>query len=169
MTFRLTVLIAIVLIAPACSSSSAPVITSTTAVVIADATATEACLLEATIAEAPFTAALGNESVQTGKPVTWTVTVTNTGATPGPFYLVAGRQVDVILRTAAGVDVYQWSTGRTFQDGARCRVVPAGGVETLPMLDETFRVPAGTYTAEVIVAGAPNPTSSPQTVTVTSG
>jgi Intracellular proteinase inhibitor len=161
-----TVILAACVVTGCSGSKSSPATTSTTAVELSDGSATEACLIDATSQNGQFSAALTNTSVGSGQ-VTWSVTITNTGPAAAKIYFATGRQVDVQLSKPDGAVVYQWSTGRTFQNGARCEDVPAGGTTKFTLQDDKFELAAGIYSAEVIVAGAPNPVSAPTTLAVT--
>ncbi|MFB6103644.1 MAG: BsuPI-related putative proteinase inhibitor [Halobacteriaceae archaeon] len=95
--------------------------------------------------------------------VTFTVTVTNTGATPRTLTFPTGQLADVAV-TDDDTTVWRWSEGRMFTQAIREETIDPG--DSLAMTATWERPAAGTYTVEATIEAANTDLGTETTVTV---
>lgn len=77
-----------------------------------------------------YTAAVSGAIVESGKPVTFTLIVKNTGATPVTFSFATAQRFDVVIWNDDCVEVWRWSRGRMFAQIVGSLSLAAGGTAT---------------------------------------
>ena len=95
-----------------------------------------------------------------GEPVRFTLTVTNTGATPATVMRSSGQRYDFIVRSSDGGEVWRWSRGRFFTQALEEDTIAPGRsltfVETWDQRDNDGRpVPPGAYQVVAVYTTAP--------------
>lgn len=81
-------------------------------------------------ASVSYTAAVSGAIIESGKPVTFTLTVKNTGAAPVTFSFATAQRFDVVIWNDDCVEVWRWSRGRMFAQIVGSLSLAAGGTAT---------------------------------------
>jgi hypothetical protein len=100
-----------------------------------------------------------------GRPVTWTLTVSNRSATDVTLTFPSSQQGDVALVAPDGREAYRWSDGMMFAQAIVATQLAAGGEETFE-LTGPLDVPPGEYTLEASATSDPAPKPVTRMVTV---
>ena len=101
----------------------------------------------------------------TGKPVAWSLQVTNTGTDTVTLTFRTAQDGDVVLRRGT-VEAYRWSAQRFFSQALRHERLDAGGHKTFELEEEALRAGPGDYELEAALAAEPAPAPARRAVTV---
>jgi Intracellular proteinase inhibitor len=105
------------------------------------------------------------DALRSGRPVTWSIEVTNGGSEPVTLTFRTGQDGDVVLRRD-GTEAYRWSARRFFSQALRHERLDAGQHRTFTLADEALRADPGDYDLEAILAAEPAPPPARRPVTV---
>ena len=108
--------------------------------------------------EVSFTVALDQANYAAADTATVRMTLRNTAATPLVLRFSSGQRFDILIRDAAGTEVYRWSATRTFAAVTGREEIAAGErnyVEPVPLANLSGQpLPAGRYTLEAWITGS---------------
>jgi hypothetical protein len=106
------------------------------------------------------------ERAESGAPVTWEATVTNTLDEPVTMIFPSGQILEVVLE-AGGTEAYRYSDGRGFTEALVCRELAPGETETFSVEeDQGLAVDPGTYEVRVDLVADPRPATFTASLTV---
>ena len=107
--------------------------------------------------EVSFSVALDQASYAAADTATVRMTLRNTSATPLVLRFTSSQRFDILIRDAAGTEVYRWSAARAFAAVAGREEIAGGErnyVEPVPLANLAGQpLPAGRYTLEAWISG----------------
>jgi hypothetical protein len=98
------------------------------------------------------------EPLRTGRPVTWSLEVTNAAEGPVTLNFPSGQQGDVAL-LRGGTEAYRWSADRLFAQAVVKERLMAGEEKVFRLEEDSLAVEPGDYDLVATLASQPAPAS----------